>query len=210
MGQYYVPIIIAEDGTVSTFSSHEYNSGLKLMEHSWIGNDFVNAVITQLWNHPMRVAWIGDYSKDPYEDAYAEKICKTKFQRYYRMAWGKNRKKYIIRPDTMNMIGIHSRAYLINHSQQIYVDLGEYIDANLYHESWTNRYTGKTEYYDSCVHPLPLLTACGNDRGGGDYRSCYADYDKVGTWAFDLIEVSPNCPEGYAKIMYGFSERKED
>ena len=48
MGQYYMPTLIAEDGTVSTLYSHQYDNGLKLMEHSYIGNKFVNAVLTQL------------------------------------------------------------------------------------------------------------------------------------------------------------------
>ena len=32
MGQYYMPTLIAKDGTISTLYSHDYDSGLKLME----------------------------------------------------------------------------------------------------------------------------------------------------------------------------------
>ena len=51
MGQYYKPVN-TED--LSFLYSHAYDSGLKLMEHSWIGNDFVGAVMSlmtkgQLW-----------------------------------------------------------------------------------------------------------------------------------------------------------------
>ncbi len=44
MGQYYKPINIDNK---QWLYSHEYNhNGLKLMEHSWIGNDFVGAVMS--------------------------------------------------------------------------------------------------------------------------------------------------------------------
>jgi len=87
MGQYYMPTLIAEDGTVSTLYSHQYDNGLKLMEHSYIGNKFVNAVLTQLWKHPMKVAWIGDYSNDEYGDPYEVKLPHEEFMRYYGIAW---------------------------------------------------------------------------------------------------------------------------
>lgn len=45
MGQYYMPTLIAEDGAVSTLYSHQYDNDLKLMEHSYIRNNFVNAMI---------------------------------------------------------------------------------------------------------------------------------------------------------------------
>lgn len=64
MGQYYMPTLIDDNGAISILYSHDYDNGLKLMEHSYIGNDFVNAVLTQLWKHPQRLAWIGDYSND--------------------------------------------------------------------------------------------------------------------------------------------------
>ncbi len=60
MGQYYMPTLIAEDGSIRTLYSHAYDNGLKLMEHSYIGNDFVNAASTLIWQNPCRVAWIGD------------------------------------------------------------------------------------------------------------------------------------------------------
>jgi len=41
MGQYYKPISIEKKQYVC---SHAYGNGLKLMEHSWIGNDFVGVV----------------------------------------------------------------------------------------------------------------------------------------------------------------------
>ena len=107
------------------------------------------------------------------------------------------------------------RRYLVNHTNQTYIDMEEYIQRNQWHESgtWTKRYKNgrvvKKHYdYDCCIHPLPLLTACGNGRGGGDYHDCLPDYDKVGTWAFCEIELTGKRPKDYEQVMYHFTEQE--
>ena len=39
MGQYYMPLLIGSDKKILRFYSHHYDNGLKLMEHSWVGNN---------------------------------------------------------------------------------------------------------------------------------------------------------------------------
>lgn len=57
-----------------------------------------------------------------------------------------------------------------------------------------------------CVNPLPVLTACGNGRGGGDYRD--DDDINVGSWAFDLIEYSLlTSLNEYSKSEFKFRDR---
>jgi len=65
MGQYYMPISIDKKQFVY---SHEYDNGLKLMEHSWIGNGFVGIVEDLIaeggaWNGD-RIVWAGDYADE--------------------------------------------------------------------------------------------------------------------------------------------------
>ncbi len=65
MGQYYKPINLDKQQYVY---SHDYGNGLKLMEHSWVGNGFVNVVEELIaeggdW-HGDRIVWAGDYA-DP-------------------------------------------------------------------------------------------------------------------------------------------------
>ena len=50
------------------------------------------------------------------------------------------------------------------------------------------------------IHPLPLLTAIGNGKGGGDYRGTCLDL--VGHWACDKIEAAlfPNNLQDYKNI----------
>ena len=67
MGQYYFPIILSENGKIIAWmDAHEYANGLKLMEHSFVGNNFVCTFefeLTPLGKyHRSRVVWAGDYA----------------------------------------------------------------------------------------------------------------------------------------------------
>jgi hypothetical protein len=64
MGQYFQPCILAENKkkVINWMYSHNYDNGLKLMEHSYLGNDFVSAFETLIANKPQRVVWAGDYA----------------------------------------------------------------------------------------------------------------------------------------------------
>ena len=48
MGQYYMIAFMRKDGSVEVMHPHHYGNGLKLMEHSWVGNNYVNTVIQHL------------------------------------------------------------------------------------------------------------------------------------------------------------------
>ena len=217
MGQYYMPTLIAKDGTISTLYSHDYDNGLKLMEHSYIGNNFVNAVCTQIWKNPMKVAWIGDYSNIPWEGTYTKHISRDDFEEIYYKIWRNEQEPFRIHPKPRGYLTMKKRRrYLINHTTKEYVDLESYIEENKWHKKseWrtyaNNRViNNKTYEYDACIHPLPLLTACGNGRGGGDYRDCFSDYEKVGSWAFCEIELTRVKPKGYNLVKYYFSEQRK-
>ena len=56
----------------------------------------------------------------------------------------------------------------------------------------------------NALHPLPLLTAEGNGRGGGDYHG--ADEDLVGIWARDVISVEMEAPADYTMLVHSFGE----
>lgn len=67
------------------FYSHEYDNGLKLMEHSYKGNNFVNAVRNWLIaSGGGRLVWAGDYADGEGKDKpnisdYAEELHPTHF-----------------------------------------------------------------------------------------------------------------------------------
>ena len=180
MGQYYNPVILTEDQKpIGFFYSHDFGSGLKLMEHSWLKNPFVRYVEKFLEAQPSKIVWAGDYAdrepdteKNLYElseaaiklthdEAPKENIWDHKFKtKYYR--------------------------YLVN------LDTFEYVDKNKIPENagWK-------------IHPLPLLTCEGNGRGGGDFRG---DSNLIGLWARNRITVSNKKPKGYDELIFDLVE----
>ena len=72
MGQYYRPLLFRADENncnnstlLASFYSWDYNSGLKLMEHSWVHNRLVCAVLCKIRElGKVRVVWGGDYADD--------------------------------------------------------------------------------------------------------------------------------------------------
>lgn len=68
--------------------------------------------------------------------------------------------------------------YIINHTKKQYVNKDKY----------------------KSYHPLPLLTAEGNGRGGGDYKEDDEEY--VGIWSRDVISIEKNIPSEYVESNY--------
>lgn len=161
------------DKIISWVYSHDYGNGLKLMEHSWVGNGFVGAFETLIFDNPQRVVWGGDYADN---EANIE-------ENLYRLCIDELK----INPNVDDII--ESR-FVINHSKQLFVDKTKGIDV----DSWV-------------VNPLPLLTAEGNGRGGGDYYTRSGEEDfLVGSWARDIISVSNDVPSDYEELIVSFSE----
>ena len=175
MGQYYTPIIKRKDGTFETYYTHDYDNGLKLMEHSYVGNGFVDTVAKQLYNNPGRLAWIGDYAEnDDYFNGDDLAVFIKESQEEAREL--KHRKKPPIAIDFME------DKYVINLTKNEYVDMARYVE-----EAPIDRWV------EAPINPLPLLTAVGNGRGGGDYGG---EDSMVGYWAGDEIVISDNRPAG--------------
>lgn len=72
MGQYYRPVL-TKNGKTTLFGNQSLNEltqayddwhGLKIMEHSWLGNELVDGIAQKLYNRKGRVAWVGDYTSD--------------------------------------------------------------------------------------------------------------------------------------------------
>ena len=198
MGQYYRSLLIYENGEERSAYSHCFNNGLKLMEHSWIGNNFVNAVLHEIEDNPTRVAWLGDYSDSAvkegcnFGDGFITSV--KDFLDKYQSIWGEYRSVQDIPSDTpqFNIDLGSTGCYLVNATKCCYIDMGKYIKENSTSE-W-------------CINPLPLLTCIGNGMGGGDYRG-KAGTEDVGSWAFDKIYVTYLRPGNWKEVMYSFQER---
>jgi len=181
MGQYYKPINLDDK---QWLYSHDYDNGLKLLEHSWVGNDFVGVAMSLmqkggLW-FKKRIVWAGDYFGD--RDGEVN---------YYDQCMDSNKIKPVISMDRETQ----KKAKLVNHTKKLYVRYDEM-------PSGDGRFSGWV------MNPLPLLTACGNGRGGGDYHDQHPDYDKVGSWAGDVLSIEFAVPKSkwYKKMTVNFKE----
>jgi hypothetical protein len=66
MGQYFHPCILTQNKRqVKTWlSPHAFGNGAKLMEHSWLTNNFVRAFESLIVDNPEIVVWCGDYADE--------------------------------------------------------------------------------------------------------------------------------------------------
>jgi hypothetical protein len=192
MGQYWKPIMIEN---MEWVYSHDYDNGLKLMEHSWIGNNFVGVVMKLLskgekW-YKKPIVWCGDYFSEEGEENYYDKA-----------------------DDNLKIMPVFSmkeseqvKCVLVNHTKKEYViispeDFKKSTKVKAQAKKMLKVIEGNEER-EWKIHPLPLLTALGNGRGGGDFRG---ENDMIGYWARDILSVEKEIPKGYAELNVEFRE----
>ena len=194
MGQYYMPILGDKDGlNCKVFDRSvdgEYTMA-KLMEHSYWEVPFVNSFSEQLYNQQGRVCWVGDYANEP--DDFKFTINTALHTPNYDEVWGDNVE---LLPSTSTDFTLDNK-YLVNFDTMQYIDLNEY-KANTLDKFGFN------------IHPLPLLTAVGNERGCGDFHKCYIGFKYVGIWAWNLISITDLPPKDFEKVNIIFIEERAD
>lgn len=167
MGQYYTPII-KRGKKLEGYCSHHYNTGLKLVEHAYINNCFTETVMAELFDNPGRLAWVGDYAE--------ENDVKSEFASEFIQAERNFQEKDYSRPESSKS----KYQYVINCDKKEYIDIKKYC-----------KIFDKEDYV--ILHPVPLLTAIGNGKGGGDYFG--SNMEMIGSWACDTIMVTNSLGE---------------
>lgn len=205
MGQYYRQLIGNKSGEIiavyNCASILENGSvdrdGFKLMEHSWLENSFVNGICRQMYNNPLRIAWVGDYANEV-GDFDLEIPSKPILPDYYS-AWGDwVRPSFIKINEEFSIVG----KFLLNHDTGEYIEITD--DGYLYYSQPTVK-----SPLSWIIHPLPLLTAIGNDRGMGDFHEGNYGYENVGIWAWHLLEIADGVPMEYEELStLGFVEER--
>lgn len=158
MGQYYMALNLTNE---TMMCWHKYDNGIKLMEHSYIWNNFVDTFIVEnLLNKEAKIVWAGDYANseentesDEYEDG------ENLYSLSHKSPW-----KEIVPVETTIRNPVK---YILNLDKKEYIEVPERIDDKLQ------------------IHPLPLLTAEWNGKGGWDYRG--TDLKLIGSWARDTL-----------------------
>lgn len=182
MGQYYKPVVLAKNKrtVLQWMYSHDFNNGLKLMEHSWIGNNFVRAFSSLIYRTPRIVVWGGDYAEP----------CNGRKTNTYERCNDKNN----ISP---SLIAFEKDCrYVINHTKNLFVDTTKV-------PRITAKWVGDSDYR---IHPLPLLTSEGNGSGGGDFFGDDPNH-LVGSWARNLISVDDTAPADYTELVFNLIEK---
>ena len=215
MGQYYKCVVLKNDWKETNkpvraaLSPYDFNNGAKLMEHSYVHNNYVGAFMHLVHEldtdrSGLPCVWCGDYADRfateglPLIEHINPDTQESKFVggfKAYNEAcdWmgeygGKKSNEYLDVIELVKGAPKHYYNYIINHTKKQYVKVPKY---------------DKTKWLS---HPLPILLADGNGRGSGDYYE--GEYGEkhnaqfVGLWAYDTISVtnSKYDTEGYTKI----------
>lgn len=210
MGQYYNIIFLSEkqDGRTETIRAWFTPTFRKLMEHSYLDEDFLQFIEFLLSRgglfYRTRIVWAGDYA-DP--DEHYEKVL-TKEEalkilemdsdaedeleptpNLYQMCQDDNC-GFMLQRALMEVmqskIGKKLNSFLVNHTKKQFVHM---------------RKDGQP---NDGIHPLPLLVSEGNGRGGGDYIGRHQEL--CGTWSRDVISVEESIPEDYTELVCDFFE----
>lgn len=186
MGQYYKPSILGKNKktVIKWLYSHSFSNGLKLMEHSWIGNGFVRAVESLLFKNPQIIVWAGDYAEN----------CKNRKTNIYSRATDAKE----VKPVT-DLTDKECR-YVVNHDKKLFVDTTKVPVT----DTWVNP-KDATDTFDYKIHPLPLLTSEGNGSGGGDFRG-NDPKNIIGSWARNLVSIEQEAPSGYTELIFDLVE----
>lgn len=231
MGQYWKPVIESSDGVRYSIESHDFGNGLKIMEHSYIGNELPSIIMYKIYNNPMHVTWVGDYTEDrkvgkEVEGPIGDDLWNDKNLIYFTNHSslpdymielynneGDPRKTEEISDKELDHIlscfdKFSIQKYsLVNHTLKEYVDMAEYIKKPKASNSRL------LNYHDTIIHPLPLLVAAPSmDEGLGDYHEdCATCFDKVCSWSWDMISVmnTEDVPKDFKKLDIYFDELKD-
>lgn len=196
MGQYYKFINI-DKKEVCKKSCH----GLKLMEHSYVGNDYCDTVLKLLSNEWKgdRILHIGDYA-EPNDSSNTRKIISkltNEFNLNYTLYEYAN---------TFNIVDSKCN----DNIRYVYdLDKKEYVD--LYKQPIQGYWIDNGVVYPNKINSFALLTGCGNEQGGGDYY--FINKKAVGCWAGDKFISSTVPLKEYDKFKEKnliFNERKNE
>lgn len=173
MGQYYYPIILDSQGKIVVWMcAHSYGNGAKLTEHSYIKNTFV-----QTFEFGLSPEGIYYKRRVVWAGDYADS--EPDQENLYKQCNEYNK----IRPTKKDT---SKYRFIVNHSRSLFVDK-------------TKARSGEE---GMAYHPLPLLTAEGNGRGGGDYRG---ESLLIGSWARDVISVETEAPTDFNELLFDLS-----
>lgn len=216
MGQYYKALIIKEKTLRKTnkygvmdspncmaisATPYDYNNSYKLMEWSYIGNEFLDTVLAQ-FKRPCNdtrkklLAFVGDYSEFEEHVTLPDELNDYRYEirAAHDAVWNKYGEKAMRKKDlerTLDLCRDERKWYAIDRTGKEYVKLFDLPNA------WKD-WSGK-------INPVGILCATSNGMGGGDYRG--VNEDMAGRWAFhDIVVTYVEPSSDYKEIKPDFKE----
>lgn len=193
MGQYYKAVNIDSQQFVT---ARDHGSGVKLMEHSWLINPMVNAVMAAMvpagpW-YACRLVWAGDYMDEKLFLKGIKNRSRKMKTLYDCCQYPEEATNPCIAQVRLRMADGPIAKFVANHDKRQQVSLTGLPEEEPDDPGWH-------------IHPLPLLTCSGNGRGGGDFRG---ENEFTGSWAGDRISAEYEALDGYELIVPGFTEHE--
>lgn len=193
MGQYYKTIIKPEheDKPVAVQSF-----GYKLMEHNYFDNRHTDMVTQLLHNRRCQVAEMGDYA----DDYLLNPECQTET---FRQKSNERKLDLVVlyhnyrfddsicvnednESDDYKPQWDYNKLWFVNHDKKVGIHLGKSMERNKNKDGWI-------------LYTPNLLCAVGNGLGGGDYYDELPNFEDVGAWAGDIVEITDTLPAGYTE-----------
>lgn len=170
MGQYYNAVVeIKGKKEVYYHMVDKKYMMAKLLEHGYYNNPFVLAIASKFWRKKGKLAWVGDYAEP--ED--------FNWNEAFENAHSDDAKENL----KYNGFRLEGKLF-VNHTKKMIIDLDDYKEL--------------LKEQDMIISPIPLLTAVGNDKGGGDFhKGNGVGYELIGTWAWDEIEITDDDEQFY-------------
>lgn len=175
MGQYY-KFMNVDKKQICEKNRH----GWKLMEHSYLGNDYCDDILRLLSNEWKgdRVIQVGDYAEPNDETTTQNTI--EKILKELEVPEGVSLYDYGDSFENINSKARKDIRYVYNLDKKEYVDLFKQPIQWCYHD---DKSLGAVK-----INSFALLIGCGNGLGGGDYHG--VNEELVGYWAGDKFVSS--------------------
>lgn len=162
---------------------------IKLMEHSYVGNNYCNDILNLLSNEWKgdRVIHVGDYA-EPKDETTTEKVIE-------KLTNELNLKNSLYHwcdmLDEVEPVSNEEIRYVYN------LDKKEYVDLFKQPTQWCH-YSKEEGIGPVKINSFALLIGCGNGLGGGDYY--FVNKQSVGSWAGDRFVSSKELLPEYKKF----------
>ena len=169
MGAYYMATLagVKKKSKPIGLNPWDYDNGAKLMEHSYIGNNYVNLIMNELLDDSKSVVWLcNNHTADEITTRERENI------------------KVVKRKSKKLSLDINDNKYFI-----VNLTKGEFIDMKQLKKLYRTQ-KEKNNGWD--IHPLPILT--NSERGSAEEVDYSIEGKRRGVWAEDVIYTTKTKP----------------